>query len=81
MYIEFSLIFPDYTLFIYNLQTEQFSSIDVTMIWPYISIGDSSKMCFSKRFFVVVLLKEIIIIPNLKKERTKYIDISKEHCY
>lgn len=34
MYIEFSLIFPDYTLFIYNLQTEQFSSIDVTMIWP-----------------------------------------------
>lgn len=38
-------------------------------------------MCFSKRFFVVVLLKEIIIIPNLKKERTKYIDISKEHCY
>ena len=38
-------------------------------------------MCFSKRFFVVVLLKEIIIIPNLNKERTKYIDISKEHCY
>lgn len=35
-------------------------------------------MCFSERFFVVVLLKEIIIIiPDLKKERTKYIDISK----